>query len=426
MFRPPPDLQHVKGHQDAGTPIDFLDLPSQFNVEADTLATMELQEYGSIKEMVPFDPDSGIQLNINGCTITRQLTGAIHNQQHLAPIRKYYRTRFSWSSECFVISWPLYMMAYRRFPRQRTFFSKLGWKKLPVAGRLHKRAPCYDHRCPTCSDDHESDDHVYQCQHASQALWRTSILDKIYDTFHPILDPDLMAIIRIGLRAYFNDSLPDFSECFPTGYSTTPYNDVIVQQNAIGWDHFICGKVTKEWQRVQYMHAKRYGLVKQSEGWVRDLIKLMANSPFQLWELRNQCRHGHDNATRQQSMSEQAHREIRCLYLLQPQVLIQDKNIFRASVDDHLSELVPQLCSWIVHNKKLILHSVKVAKAQAKLHTHQIQSFFPLRGVRQSKTATNRPLQVPRRQRLTRISNFFTALTQPSTFPLFQKTLSSR
>jgi hypothetical protein len=83
-------------------------------------------------------------------------------------------------------------------------------------------------------------------------------------------------------------------------------------------------------------------------------------------------------------------------------------------VDDHLSESVPQLRSWIVHNKKLILHSVRVAKAQAKLHTHQIQRFFPRQGVRQSNTATIRLLQAPRRHRTTRISNFFTALTRPS------------
>jgi hypothetical protein len=161
-----------------------------------------------------------------------------------------------------------------------------------VAGRLHKRTPCYDHRCPKCAAAHEDDDHLYQCQHVTPSQWRTSLLDKIYNQLHSILDPHLIAVIRISLRAYFNDSSPDFSERFPQGYSSTPYNDVITQQNAIGWDHFIRGKVSKEWQQVQYQYAKRYGMIKQSEGWVLGLIKIMANLSFQLWELRNQCRHG--------------------------------------------------------------------------------------------------------------------------------------
>jgi hypothetical protein len=88
---------------------------------------------------------------------------------------------------------------------------------------------------------------------------------------------DLWQLLEIGIRAYFNDSSPDFSERFPQGYSSTPYNDVIIQQNAIGWDHFIRGKVSKERSQVQYLHAKRYGMVKQSEGWMLGSIKLMAN-----------------------------------------------------------------------------------------------------------------------------------------------------
>jgi hypothetical protein len=171
----------------------------------------------------------------------------------------------------------------------------------------------------------------------------------------------------------------------------------------------------QEWQQVQYQYAKRYGMVKQSEGWLLGLIKLMANASFQLWELRNQCRHGHDNATRQQSMHEQAHREIRCLYQLKPLTLPQDFNLFRQSVDEHLTETVPQLHTWIIHNKKLILHSVHVAKAQAKLHTHRIQQFFIKQGARQSTVGTYRPPPAPRRHRITRISTFFPPLTRNGT-----------
>jgi hypothetical protein len=69
---------HVKGHQDNDAPYDFLDLSSQLNVDANTLATQELQEFGSPKPIVPIDLAAGVQLNINGCMI--------HNQCHLAPI----------------------------------------------------------------------------------------------------------------------------------------------------------------------------------------------------------------------------------------------------------------------------------------------------------------------------------------------------
>jgi hypothetical protein len=215
-----------------------------------------------------------------------------------------------------------------------------------------------------------------------------------------------MAIICIGIRSYFADSLPDFSERFPNGYSSMPYYDLIEQQNSIGWDHFIRGKFTKEWDAVQYCHSKRYGSTKVSEGWTLTLIKLLANSSFQLWEIRNQCHHGHDDATKQQIIHDQVHHEIRCPYILRPQTLDQDGPLFCTTVDKHLSQTIAQLQSWILHDRKHIFHSVKVAKAQAKLHTHRIQEFFPQTGTAGS-LATSAPSRRIRRHWITCISQFF-------------------
>ena len=409
LFSPPPDLIHVKGHQDDALSKDFLDLPSQLNVEADELATMELQEYGSIKSYVPFDPSTGALLTINGRTITRQLGPMIHNQHHLAPMRRYYRERFNWSYEDFEsIDWAHYSIVYSRFPRHRTFFSKLGWKLLPIAKRLHPRTPSFDHRCPSCHQDHESDDHVYQCEHQLRAQWRISLNDQILDALGAIVDPDLLVIMRIGLHSYFTNSSPDFSARFPNGYSSSPYFALIDQQNSIGWDHFVRGKFSTEWSTLQYFYAKRYGLLKASEGWIITLIRLLANASYRLWEIRNDCRHGKDDATKRQALQEQTHREIRCIYLLQPAVLAQDRQLFRSNVDVHLSETIPQQRSWLLHNKKLIVHSVKVAAAQAKLQTHQIKHFFELHKTLWSKTAqAKNPKPPPRRQFSTRISNHF-------------------
>jgi hypothetical protein len=206
----------------------------------------------------------------------------------------------------------------------------------------------------------------------------------------------------------------------------SPYKALITKQNQIGWDHFVCGKLTKEWRLDQYHFAKRYGVVKQSKGWTVDLVKIMVNLSFQLWELRNTCRHGHDDASKQQSIYGQTHREVRCLYLLQPMVLQQVCTIFRDTVEEHLLAAVPQLRSWIVHNRKLIQHSVKVAKAQSKLQTHQIQQFFPCRGTTQSTTVPLAQRPAPRCHRITCISNLFQAVVRPRntirTLPAIEKT----
>jgi hypothetical protein len=112
-FNPPPELLHVKGHQDDESPLEELDLQSLLNIEADALATTELQEYGSIKHSVPFDPSCEVQLTIAGRTVTRQLGYAIPNQQHLAAFRQYYEKRFAWDQSIFgTIDWPHFAMVY--------------------------------------------------------------------------------------------------------------------------------------------------------------------------------------------------------------------------------------------------------------------------------------------------------------------------
>jgi hypothetical protein len=78
-----------------------------------------------------------------------------------------------------------------------------------------------------------------------------------------------------------------------------------------------------------------------------------------------------------QIQRDQAHWEIRCLYLLWDKVLAQDQQIFLNTVDEHVTQPTQQLRSWIQHNKKLILHSMQVATAQLKHNTHCIQTFFP-------------------------------------------------
>jgi hypothetical protein len=258
-----------------------------------------------------------IQLSINGQTVTLRIHAAIHQQQHFVPLQQY-RSRFHWHQETFNdIDWTNIAIVYRQFPRHRNFFSKLRWKKLPVAARLHKRTPCYDHRCPTCNTDNEDDAHIFQCKHISRSSWRTSLFEIINAKFQLILIYWLSYVSAFGRTSQI--VLQTFRSGFSSGYLTSPYKVLITKQNQIGWDHFVCGKITKEWRLVQYHFAKqRYGLVKQSEGWTVDLVKMMANSLFQLWELRNTCRHGHDDASKQQSIYEQTHRKVNCLYLCSP------------------------------------------------------------------------------------------------------------
>ena len=164
--------------------------------------------------------------------------------------------------------------------------------------------------------DHETDDHLYQCPHVLRRYWRQTLTVAIDEAFGSFLDSDLMAIIHLGLQSFYDDGSPNFTERFPDGYSSTPYAFLIEEQSRIGWDHFIRGKLSGEWIRLQYQHAARFNLLKESENWTVKLIKLFAHSSFQLWDIHNGCRHGNDPVSKAQAALDQAHRKICTLYHL--------------------------------------------------------------------------------------------------------------
>jgi hypothetical protein len=128
--------------------------------------------------------------------------------------------------------------------RTRKLFHKLGWKQLPTGAQISRWSPSFEHHCPSCGQEAEPDDHLFQCPHSLLCTqWRKDLLNTLHDSFSSFMDLDLFAIAKIGLTGYFQDVCPLFEERFPQ--AAYPALELTDQQTAIGWDQFICGKWSK-------------------------------------------------------------------------------------------------------------------------------------------------------------------------------------
>jgi hypothetical protein len=81
-------------------------------------------------------------------------------------------------------------------------------------------------------------------------------------------------------------------------------------------------------------------------------------------------------ATKNVKTRERLTKALRQLYQHRSEVLHQDRELFYDSVEEHLQANNTQLQEWIVHNKKLILHSVRTAQSKSATHTNDIKNFF--------------------------------------------------
>jgi hypothetical protein len=121
-------------------------------------------------------------------------------------------------------------------------------KLLPTGKTFHRRESRFDDRCPACSSPQESNDHLAQCPDISRQRWRSSTTSSLRQRLENSgTNPVLVGIMMAGLDSYFQAKPFDYSEFTEFDYSSRPqrpYYGLIRHQEAIGWDHFLQGKLS--------------------------------------------------------------------------------------------------------------------------------------------------------------------------------------
>ncbi len=102
--------------------------------------------------------------------------------------------------------------------------------------------------------------------------------------------------------------------------------------------------------------------------WVIIMIDTTWRSVRTLWDLRNGCA---------QKQKEQAHRELRALYILRRDMRHCDRDVFYPTVDEHLdAQPVWALKNWLRVYKPMVKHSIKEAIRASVLNVRTIASYF--------------------------------------------------
>jgi hypothetical protein len=120
-----PKLQHILGHQDDDLSYQNLPLDAQMNTQADTLATMELDEYATPFHHVPFNPESRAMFSINRIAVTRQLKTTIRTHAPLPALITYYKDHLNWDERTFhVVDREVFGTVYPKMRKGRNFIIK--------------------------------------------------------------------------------------------------------------------------------------------------------------------------------------------------------------------------------------------------------------------------------------------------------------
>jgi hypothetical protein len=195
-----------------------------------------------------------------------------------------------------------------------------------------------------------------------------------------------------GIVSYFQSTPLDRSEFEQWGPS---YLNLIQLQDTIGWDHFLRGKLSHEWANLQqdYIYQTQPNSTFDRAKWHRLIIKPLILNCVGLWTLRNEERHGHDTASKQNKLAEQAQRDLRAIYSLEDEVLASDRDLFSTPLDKFLQESTYSIQCWIRSHKPIIYHSSCEARRRCIAEVRLLPTYFhPLPSRRTQQNPRNRPV----------------------------------
>ena len=309
-----PTIEHIKGHQDKNKSYEELPLRAQLNIDADALADQFLTDNPDIDHTrVPILPTTGSQVELFEGTCTYSLKKSLHHAAHAPALMHHLQHRHSWTQEIFDdIDWTALGRALRRHDQHRQMFVKYLNDILPLGQRLHKQDIKYPESCPSCTAPVESRQHFLYCPAESRAKWRKAC----YQNIHKYLDthntsPPLHNLFLSAIKAIL-DSPHNILDRIDQPSSL---QHVVTAQDDIGWNHLLKGRISKQFaiEQNNYLGTDATGK-KNGTSWLVGLIDTIFKQIWDLWDMRNKDRHGHDLQSKAQAQAAQAVRELQLFY----------------------------------------------------------------------------------------------------------------
>ena len=343
-------FRHVSGHQDKIKAIVDLTIWEQLNMVADAYAKVALWRHiendGEVVDLPQLHsalPPIKISYLEQDTTIVSNLRKRMTDHIARERLLDYWHTQGrpvrheDFDKEVFI-----HAGRNVSIHRQR-WLSKWSCGMCGVGKWLERWGDQSHSKCPRCLTDNEDVEHVLLCQHEDATLCWTSGIEEIQEwmrTHNAI--PGLAEAVGIRLAQWRNGE--EFSEL--------PYFDDMVQniirdQDTMGWDHVLFGAVHTTWSREQGEYLSDLGKKTTGTAWVSQFIRRLWDLQHAMWINRNTFVHN-DKKSLHQHEEDAIDRVIREEFILGRNGLSHDyAGLFRGNVDRLLNTDSATKIQWI-------------------------------------------------------------------------------
>lgn len=292
-------------------------------------------------------------LTINNNVINKDVKKAIQTALYSKIMKTYTMEKYGWTKDTFdAIDWDSLDMALtKKKGIQKVTIHKLlhFWQPTNKYTQRNQRRRTKEALCTECNCVDEQM-HYMKCQsqyfkEARGFAWKR-FCDKMK---YYLREESMIRVMSIGIKNWiyqdFNEPLPRGDEINTLEYTAlvNAYNS----QNEIGWDHFLAGKVSKEWSKY---YSMRLPESKEKHGKVLAFGKTLVESiwiyTLGVWKLHNEAVHGKKGSYSNRDVI--GIKEcVKKLCDLRKYVSAEDEWLFYIEAKIRTEHPVPQMIGWV-------------------------------------------------------------------------------
>ena len=288
-------FRHVYGHQDRVLQFDRLDRLSQLNILADEAAGDHLNELialdqsGQLAECTSDIRKEGWQVWVRG-KVTSDPAEAIRTWAFGNNLRDILDEKGKIPHDMFLkIDWDAVGDSMNEFPQLfRRWVTKhvSGWC---AVGKMQAICGYWDSsKCPCCSEPIETTTHMLICPH-----------EGLHENWNKALD---------GLERWMEsaDTHPEIQECIINTlwqrrldasfdfFSSPTIETAAREQDEIGWQNFMEGKISARWRDIQEEHYRDIASRRTARRWAQNLVSSLLEMVHGQWKFRCDVVHERD------------------------------------------------------------------------------------------------------------------------------------
>jgi hypothetical protein len=353
------------------------------NIRADAHASYALEQQGPASKIITPIPSSKVSLLVHNTTITSHYATHLRKAATRPALLQHCRKQYNWQESIFdSIDWKAHHGAIQKLSfAEMKFVTKFIHQHLAMGLIFHKINPAQSATCSSCQIYNESEAHLLQCPKRRDALeyFLNNTLGNFLEAQHTC--PELTWCLRAILASHIRGTEPRFGQ--QHGRDQPKFLELILAQQAIGWDQLVQGRFANHWSRRQEEYLddnndtqkldRRYY---SGDIWVRKLISLIWTTVCACWDHRNSSRHGTNKEENHAIRRGRLLISIRALYKDIPLMLAADRDVLEKPIDDQLKKHPTGLESWLRRTCNIVNLSKADALAALKSTHKTITEYF--------------------------------------------------